>query len=312
MSSEGPKLPFIDFSNQELKPGFPLWNSLKIQVREALEEYGCFEASYDRIPIQLRKSIFDAVTELFDLPLQVKVKNSNGKPYHGYIGQSPLFPLYEGMGIDEANVLEHAESFSKDMWPEGNSEFSKTIQNYAEQLSELDQMVRKMVLESLGVEQYIDEHLESTHYLLRVIKYKGPQTNETKLGLPSHRDANLVTILHQNQVQGLELQKKDGQWIDFKPSPNSFVVMIGESFHAWTNGRLHPPNHRVMMTGNEARYSVGLFSFPKDGYMVKAPRELVDETHPLLFQPFNCPEYLAYIYKGGKKVYSSFKTYCGA
>ena len=50
---------------------------------------------------------------------------------------------------------------------------------------------------------------------------------------------------------------------------------------SWTNGRLHPVCHRVMMTGNEARYSAGLFSFPKAGYIVKAPEELVDQQHPL-------------------------------
>lgn len=99
-------------------------------------------------------------------------------------------------------------------------------------MCELDEMIRRMVLESLGVDKYLDEHLHSTNYLLRVMKYKGPQTTETKLGLNAHTDKNIVTILYQNQVEGLQVQTKDGDsWIDINPSPGSFVVMIGDSFN---------------------------------------------------------------------------------
>lgn len=108
---------------------------------------------------------------------------------------------------------------------------SQVIESYSKQLSELDQIVRRMILESLGVEKYLEEHLESTNYLLRVMKYKGPQSKETKIGLHPHTDKNFVTILYQNQVEGLQIQTKDGTWISFKPSPQSFVAMIGDSLH---------------------------------------------------------------------------------
>ncbi|PIA65331.1 hypothetical protein AQUCO_00100659v1 [Aquilegia coerulea] len=189
---------------------------------------------------------------------------------------------------------------------------SKIISSFSQQVSELDQMVRRMVLESLGVEKYYDEHIESTNYLLRVMKYKGPDTSDAKLGLQPHTDKSIVSILCQNQVNGLEVQSKDGTWIEVKISPNSFIVMIGDSFLAWTNGRLHSPLHRVMMTGDKARYSTGLFSIPKDGYMVKAPEELVDEEHPLLFKPFDFVEFTKFNNTAedhGCK--SALKSYCG-
>ncbi|KAF9612984.1 hypothetical protein IFM89_004788 [Coptis chinensis] len=313
MGSESPlRLPTIDFSNVDLKPGTIVWNSVKLQVKEALEEFGCFEAVYHQVPAELHKALFSSLEELFDLPLQTKFQNRSSKPFHGYVGQYPMVPLYESMGIEDAPALEIAENFTNMMWPEGNANFCKTVYSYSKQVTELDQVVRRMVLESLGVEKYYDEHVESTTYLLRVMKYKGPQTNETKLGLNSHTDKNIVTILSQNQVHGLEVQTKDGEWIDVKVSPNSFVVMIGDSFLAWTNGRLHSPQHRVMMTGNEARYSTGLFSIPKAGYTVKAPEELVDEDHPLLFKPFDHVEFLSFYYtEEGQMCKSALKTYCG-
>jgi len=95
----------------------------------------------------------------------------------------------------------------------------------------LDQIIRKMILESLGVEKYMEEHMNSSNYRLRAMKYKGPQTSDTKVGLTPHTDKNFVTILYQNQVEGLEMMTKDGQWISYKPSSDSFVVVIGDSIH---------------------------------------------------------------------------------
>lgn len=88
-----------------------------------------------------------------------------------------------------------------------------------------------MILESLGVEKYLDEHMNSTKYLLRVMKYAGPQTTDDKIGLSPHTDKIFITILCQNGVHGLQVQTKDGKWLSARPSPNSFVVMIGDSLY---------------------------------------------------------------------------------
>ncbi|KAL3506053.1 hypothetical protein ACH5RR_031435 [Cinchona calisaya] len=312
MSSKATKLPIIDFSDQELKPGTPSWNSLKVQVQEALEEYGCFEASFNKIPLQLRKSFLDSIQELFDLPLQTKTKSISNKAFYGYLGQHPQFPLLESMVINDPNIPEMVEGFVQTLWPQGNPNLSKIIQAYSQQLSELDQMVRIMVLESLGIEKYMDEHLNSTTYLVRVLKYKTPKIDEPKVGMPPHKDKNIVSILHASEVPGLQVETKDGQWIRVKPSPDSFIVLIGESFHGWTNGRLYAPYHRVIMDGNGSRYSIGLFSIPKSGYELQVPKELVDGEHPLLFKPFEYFEFRAFsLTEEGGNIKRDLKAYCG-
>lgn len=119
------KLPAIDFSNpdHDLKPGSPEWESLKGQVRQALEEYGCFEAFFPKVPLELRKELLGATDELFDLPLETKLRNLSKKPYHGYVGQYPMVPLYESMGIDDANIPDKVESVANALWPEGKPTF---------------------------------------------------------------------------------------------------------------------------------------------------------------------------------------------
>ncbi|XP_054782440.1 probable 2-oxoglutarate-dependent dioxygenase AOP1 [Prosopis cineraria] len=304
------KLPIIDFNSLDLECKNPKWDEVKSQVIKALKEYGCFEALFDNVPLDLRKSLFVVLKDLFDLPHETKLRNVYEIPYYGYIGKGPRSPLYESIGIDEPNVLEKVESVEKTLWPEGYQSFSKAVQAFSENLSELEKIFRKMVLESLGVDKYLEEHMNSSSYLLRVMKYTAPQTEDEKMGVSPHTDGGIVTILYQNEVQGLEVETKDGKWI--KPSPHSFVVMLGDCLYAWTNGRLEAAFHRVMMRGKEERYSAALFSKPKRGYLVKAPEELVDEDHPLLFKPFEFIEFLDYYHTDDARRHRiPLKAYCG-
>ncbi|CAI0422551.1 unnamed protein product [Linum tenue] len=67
-----------------------------------------------------------------------------------------------------------------------------------------------------------------------------------------------------------------------------------------------------MMSGNEARYSLGLFSIPRAGYIIKAPEEVVDEEHPLVFKPFDHVEFLKFYYsEAGQRAPSALHAYCG-
>ncbi|KZV30820.1 hypothetical protein F511_37017 [Dorcoceras hygrometricum] len=311
MGSETIKLlPTINFSQLELERKSPNWESVKSQVKLALQEFGCFEATFDQIPRDLPDTVIQGLRQLFELPLQTKLQNMSNKHYRGYIGQHAVVPLYESLGIDDALDLGSIERFTNLMWSEGNPDFSTSMRSFTEKLSEFDQIVRKLVLESLGLEKYIDEHIESTNYLVRVQKYEAPKNDETELGLTAHTDKNMMTILYQNEVNGLELQTKDGHWITVEPSPNSLIVIIGDAFHAWTNGRLRSAYHRVMMKGSVDRYSVGLFSIPKEGYIIKAPEEMIDEEHPLLYKPYDHFEFVKFFYtdQGGL---TALKAYCG-
>ena len=124
MGSETPlRLPTIDFTMQNLKPGSAEWDSVRARVLLALEEYGCFEALFDKVPSEVRKAIFEATEELFDLPLQTKLRNVSEKPFHGYVGQYPMVPLYESMGIEEANVHGQVQNFTNILWPQQNPNF---------------------------------------------------------------------------------------------------------------------------------------------------------------------------------------------
>ncbi|OMO69332.1 Oxoglutarate/iron-dependent dioxygenase [Corchorus olitorius] len=305
------KVPVINFSNEDLKPGTLEWDLVKAQVRQAIHEYGCFEASFGKI-LEVQKPLFGAMEELFDLPLQTKQLCVSDKPLRGHVLRVGLNS--ERILIDDANVAESIEQhLTNILWPQGNSNFSKTLFSFSEIASGLEKKIRRMILESFGVEKYADELIDSTNYKLRLIKYEGQtnsQSNEPTLRARAHYDPNMVTLLYQNEINGLEIQTKHGEWISVKPSPDSFIVMTGESLSVWLNGRLPSPNHRVMMvTENKARYCAGLFAAPKGGYQVKIPEELVDEQNPLMFKPFDFEEFLEF-HVSKEHLSAGLKAYC--
>ncbi|KAK7392969.1 hypothetical protein VNO78_21419 [Psophocarpus tetragonolobus] len=304
--NDNPKLPVLDFSIENMKPGTNSWFSTCKRVRQAFEEYGCFVAMYDKGGDEvLQKGVFGSIKELFDLPTQTKQRNIyEGMPLKSYVGQHPKIPLHESMGIDEGTTLEGIQSFAKKIWPMGNDQFCKYILEYAKLAEELDQMVAKMLFESYGLLEHYEAYQGSTKYLLRLLAHKAPEQVEPQLGFVAHTDKSFTTILHQNHVNGLMVETKNGKWIDVDfSSPTSFVVMAGDALMAWSNDRIQSPNHKVLMNGNETRYSLGLFAFHKG--IVKVPQELIDEEHPLQYKPFDHLALLNFTYS------ANMKAYCG-
>jgi len=97
-------------------------------------------------------------------------------------------------------------------------------------------MLKKMILENLGLENHIDELLDINYMRFRFTHYKGSsiisgdhENNIKHDGLNGHTDGNFLTFISQNQVNGLQINK-NGEWIDVNISPNSYVVLSGDSF----------------------------------------------------------------------------------
>ncbi|KAI4379437.1 hypothetical protein MLD38_005738 [Melastoma candidum] len=289
------RLPLIDLSLAASScPGSAPWDTVQDDVRRALEDHGCFRARYDPLTEQLHDVVFGHVHELFSLPKVTKqrfVGSDPGNPYNGYLTDLPSFPLHEAMsmavgsaGCFDSSVIRKLTDL---MFPgESSAGFGDDLSTYVSKLVEVDKMVKKMVFQSFGLEaKYLDRHNESTNYTVRLLRYDAPGREEPIPAGITHYDVNFLTILQQNGVSGLEIETKDGNWIRVPQSSSTFVVMTGESFHGWSNGRLRCPRHRVMMAGDETRYSTGFFSSVKG--TVESPDELVDDQHPALYKPFD-------------------------
>ena len=108
---------------------------------------------------------------------------------------------------------------------------SETLNLYAKLLVELDHITKRMVCDGYGLDQrHYDDLLESTTYLLRSFRYALPQKDDSNLGLYAHTDSSFFTILHQNNVTGLQVKLKNGEWFNTDPSPFMFLIVAGDLF----------------------------------------------------------------------------------
>ncbi|KAK8613573.1 hypothetical protein V6N13_101331 [Hibiscus sabdariffa] len=246
------------------------------------------------MPRQVHDAAFAGAEELFDLPTEVKLRNTSNKPYFEYLGQYKTQPLYESMAIDHPTSLDATASFTNLMWPAGNDRFRESAQSYSELVSELEQAVARMLFESYGVGYYHDYYSKNTNYLLRYFKYnEATMDKQRNEGLLPHTDITFFSIIQQGNVSGLQVKVKDDQWIDVPPSPTSFLFLAGEALMGWSNDRISSCCHRVIRNEKARRYSLGVFSFISG--MVHILEELEDETHPIKYKPFDHFEFLHFV-----------------
>eukprot|EP01018_Ginkgo_biloba_P035701 Gb_26942 [translate_table: standard] len=263
-----------------------------MKVRRACEEWGCFQVINHGIGEDLLQNVDSVCRELVKLPQHTKEKNVSASPFYGYNGPSPLLPFHESLGIAGVPHPEAIQHFSDQIWPNGNPNFCKIIEDYTSNMERLTKTVFKIVLISAGLSKYYTSHFDNCKYVFRVNHYsKQCEEPSESLAFVAHTDSNCMTIINQDTMGGLEVVNKEGQWVPVKPLPNSFVVIIGDPLMAWSNGRFHNVKHRVIIDGWKTRISLPfIVGFP-DELEISSPPELVDDEHPQLYRIFKHGEY---------------------
>lgn len=85
------------------------------------------------------------------------------------------------------------------------------------------------------------------------------EQGETEVSIGSHTDFQLFTILWQDNNGGLQVLNRQGQWINAKPIPGTFVVNIADYLQRITNDRYVSTVHRVQNYSGNERISMPFF-----------------------------------------------------
>ncbi|MBV2357470.1 isopenicillin N synthase family oxygenase [Streptomyces sp. J2-1] len=102
------------------------------------------------------------------------------------------------------------------------------------------------------------------HPHLKLVRYPGSAADGTDQGVGAHKDYGFLTLLLQDAVGGLQVQREDGRFHEVPPLEGAFVVNLGELLEVATNGYLIATNHRVVSPpGATERFSVPFFYNPR-------------------------------------------------
>lgn len=109
----------------------------------------------------------------------------------------------------------------------------------------------------------------SMQTLLRVLHYP-PLRGDEPIGsirAAAHTDINLLTVLPAANVAGLQVQARDGSWIDAPCDFGMLVINVGDMLQEASGGYYPSTVHRVVnpmgVLNNVSRVSLPLFLHPK-------------------------------------------------
>jgi len=101
---------------------------------------------------------------------------------------------------------------------------------YSEKIRGLARKLLEGISESLGLaSNSIIESTEfdSSHQLFVVNLYPPCPQPHLALGMPSHSDTGLLTLLTQNGIGGLQV-KHHAKWVNVNPLPNCLTVLLAD------------------------------------------------------------------------------------
>ena len=245
------------------------------QLRKACINLGFFYVANHGVAESLSEGIFDVTKRYFGLPLEERMKDlldpdfARGYMPYGYErapGQQPdfkeSFELALDLPLNDPDVQMGRLLHGPNRWPEAHPWFRAVAEPYLAATTSLGRRLLGIFALSLDLDRdHFEPFCNKPMMHMRLFHYwPQPQhASETQLGTGAHADFGMLTILNQDPIGGLELCKRDGEWIGAPHIPGTFVVNIGDLFRTWTNDVYVSTVHRVVNRAGKERYSVPTF-----------------------------------------------------
>lgn len=179
-------------------------------------------------------------------------------------------------------MLEHAMHVlclgPREYWSRCVCSCSDAMDSYQKKMKSLAYKILLIILKALGVDEEDQKHISSSFLYqsdgaLQLNSYPSCPNPSQAIGLPPHTDSLLLTILHQNNTNGLQILQEGIGWVRVMPVSGALVVNIGDLMHILSNGHLPTVNHRVLPNETTHRISVAYFyGPPADSVVAPLPK----------------------------------------
>lgn len=279
------------------------------EIGKAYEEIGFVALKNHFLSDQLVEELYKEVKNFFDLPLEVKEKYE----IEGLAGQRG----YISFGKEHAKGKKEGDL--KEFWhfgqePTPDADLTETYPGnlHVEELKDFNHigMEAYRMLEKTGIyvlralalyigleEHYFDHWVSNGNSILRPIHYP-PITEEPKgaVRAGAHGDINLITLLMGASTGGLQVLRKDGEWINAIPKEDELVINVGDMLERHTNNKLRSTIHRVINPPKEEwdqpRFSIPFFMHPRGEMPLNCLEQCIDQEHPKQYEDITAGEFL--------------------
>lgn len=178
-------------------------------------------------------------------------------------------------------------------FPADMPELKEAAYDYMAQMTALGARLAGGLAEALGLERdWFDGFFADPTLFLRLLHYPEQKDEEELFGSAPHTDYGFITILAQDDVGGLEVKNRHGDWIPAPPIPDTFVMNVGDILARWSNGRFVSTPHRVRNLSKRDRYSQPFFYDPSMRALVACPEAMLAKGEAPRSEPVLYGEYL--------------------
>jgi isopenicillin N synthase-like dioxygenase len=250
-------------------------------IAEASSGAGFFYITNHGVDATLVEDMFEAAREFFSLPIPAKEEVSLKRSGYGFRGYLPSFHKGDDPNLKE-NLQEafqiHAELSDQDpdvlaglpmhgpnVYPTAMPTLKARMLQYEHQLRELGNFLLMAMAVGLRLPRdHFDSFFRKPMPMLRLLHYppQSPTESGDHIGTRGHTDTGVITILAQDDVGGLEILLKNGEWVLAPPIEGTFIVNLGEVMKAWSDGIYSATPHRVINRYGLERFSVPYFVNP--------------------------------------------------
>lgn len=279
------------------------------EIGKAYEDIGFVSLKNHFLDDNLVEELYKEVKDFFALPLEVKEKYEvpglGGQ--RGYVS----FGKETAKGRNVADLKEFwhfgqepsadanlEEDYPKNVQVEELPNFNKTGMEAYRMLEKTGLYVLRALAIHIGLDEFYFDHWASNgNSILRPIHYP-PITEEPKdaVRAAAHGDINLITLLMGASTGGLQVQRRDGEWLDAIPNEDELVINVGDMLERLTNNKLRSTIHRVINPPKEQwgspRYSIPFFMHPRSEMKLNCLPECIDDENPKAYPDITAGEFL--------------------
>ncbi|EXB63676.1 putative 2-oxoglutarate/Fe(II)-dependent dioxygenase [Morus notabilis] len=272
------------------------------EIGSACEEWGFFQVINHGVATETRRSIESAARAFFGQALEEKRKvRRDEKSLLGYYDTEltknvrDWKDVFDMAAVEPIIVPSTPDPDDHDLlewfnqWPDYPPEFREACEEYARETGKLAMKLMELIARSLGLpaNKFKDYFKDQTSFM-RLNHYPPCPFPHLALGVGRHKDFGCLTVLAQDDVGGLEVRRKsDGEWISLKPTPDAYIINVGDIIQVWSNDRYESVEHRV-----RERFSIPFFLNPAHYTVVKPLEELIDEDNPPKFRAYSWGKFL--------------------
>ncbi|KAI3461706.1 hypothetical protein Pfo_018369 [Paulownia fortunei] len=313
---EAENIPLIDLSPLKLPPGADALSDLVVEIGNACQKWGFFQVNNHGVPSKCREKVESASRKFFALPKEEKMKVSRDDvdPFGYYDSEHTKnvrdwrevfdFAVQNPVIIPashEPDDMELKELINK--WPENLPELREAGEAHAAEMEKLAFKLLELIALSLGLpKDRLNGFFKDQTSKIRLNYYPPCPAPHLTLGVGRHKDTGVLTILAQDDVGGLEVKRKtDGEWILVKPTPDAYIINIGDVIQIWSNDKYESVEHRAVVNSEKERFSIPYFLYPSHYTWVEPLKELINEQNPPKFKGCNWGKFRATRNRGNFK-----------